>query len=68
MLIEISRVGASLFSGGAVCVYVLIVLYPEFAVYLCWIIDSQPVFNYPSDCLLVFRTRRCTLCRLLSPH
>ena len=38
---QISRVGASLFSGGAV--YVLMALYPELPVCSCRIIDSQPV-------------------------
>ena len=42
-LFEIARVGASLFSGGTVCVSVLMALYPELAVCSCQIIDSQPV-------------------------
>ena len=41
---QISWVGASLFSGGTVYVYVLMALYPELPVCSCRIIDSQPAF------------------------
>ena len=40
---QISWVGASLFSGGTVCVSVLMALYQELGVCSCRIIDSQPV-------------------------
>ena len=40
---QISWVGASLFSGGTVYVYVSMALYPELGICLCRIIDSQPV-------------------------
>ena len=44
---QISRVGASLFSGGAVNV-----LDPELAVCLCRIINSEPVLNKHPQSLL----------------
>ena len=43
---QISRVGASLFSGGTVYVDVLMALYPELGVWSCRIIDSQPVYSF----------------------
>ena len=43
MQYQIFRVGASLFSGGAAYVYVLMALYSELAVCSCQIIDGQPV-------------------------
>ena len=50
---QISWVGASLFSGGTVYVYVLMALYSELGVYSYRIIDSQPVYlseSTPSSC------------------
>ena len=40
---QISQVGASLFLGGTVYVYVLMALYLDLGVCSCQIIDSQPV-------------------------
>ena len=46
---QIFRVGASLFLGGTVYIYVLMALYPELVVCSCQIIDSQPVYNILED-------------------
>ena len=43
---QIPGVGASLFSGGTVYVYILMGLYKELDVCSCWVIDSQPVVMF----------------------